>query len=163
MITFYKLVLPKILLISIILMSCKKKNNTPPEPIPDYNNFKITSLKLTEMPFLDQNSSGWDPFDGPDVFFNITDGTNINFNGSSSKVNNVLTTNLPLNWNFSNSFQIQDITTNQYIDIWDYDTLDPNDFIGSVSFKLEDYKNGYPSTITKSNGSISITITGEWY
>jgi len=150
---------------SMTFVSCKKEETKPaePTPTPNYTNFKITSLKVTAIPFLDQNSNGWDPFDGPDVFFNITDGTNILLNGSSSRISDVLTSNLPLTWNFTNAYQITNITISQYITIWDYDSLDPNDFIGSIGFKLEEHKSGYPKTITKSDGNITVSITGDWY
>ncbi len=159
-------IISKLLLISLVVFSsCNKDETKPAEQVttPNYTNFKILTLKITAMPFLDLNSAGWDPFDGPDVYFNITDGSNILMNGSSSKMSDVLSSNLPLTWNFSVAHQITNITMTQFIEIWDYDTLDPNDFIGSVGFKLEDYKSGYPTSITKSNGGITVTITGNWY
>jgi hypothetical protein len=147
--------------ILIISSSCKKEDNS--QEIINYTNFKITSIKITSMSFLDQNNAGWDPFDGPDVFYSITDGTTTLLNGTNSKINDVLSSNLPLTWNLTVAHQITNISVTQYINIIDYDTLDPNDSIGSIGFKIDEHKSGYPKTITKSNGSLTITITGEWY
>lgn len=84
-------IVPLILLTTF--SSCKKSETKPEEtPLPNYTNFKITSIKITAMPFLDSGSSGWDPIDGPDVFFKITDGTNILLNASSSRFSDCLVT-----------------------------------------------------------------------
>lgn len=150
---------------ALFLTGCKKSEVKPEEtaPIQNYTNFKILSMSISAMPFLDSNSSGWDPNSGPDVFFNITNGSAILLSGSSSKFTDVQTSQLPMSWTFTNAHQITNITATQFIEIWDYDTIDPNDYIGSVGFKLEDHKSGYPKTITKTSGGITVSITGEWY
>ena len=116
------------------------------------------------MPFIDGSGAGWDPLDGPDVFFNIENAnSSIEVDGSGSKVNNVVSADLPLSWSFTNAFPITNLSATHYISIYDFDTLDPNDLVGEVGFTMSDLKSGYPTTVTKTVGSLTITIIGEWY
>jgi hypothetical protein len=151
-----------------LFTSCNKSESKPaepaPAPAPVYTNFKITSVKITAMPFLNGNNVSWDLADGPDVFFNMEDvNSNVLFNGSTSRYNNISQSSLPLNWNFGTAYAITNLGVTHFVTLYDYDTRDPNDLIGFVGFKMEDHKSGYPSTVTKSSGGISVTITGSWY
>lgn len=150
------------LLATTIISGCKKEE-TKPEI--NYTNFKILSVKVTAMPFLDPaDNTSWDPLDGPDVFFNMeTSGNAIVFDGSSSRINNIAPSNLPLTWNFVSAHNITNINVTQYVTLYDYDSVDPNDPIGYVGFTMSDHKSNYSKTITKSNMGITVTITGEWY
>ena len=156
---------PLLILCAVLLLtSCKKKNTEPEKPEPNYTNFKILTIKITAMPFLDASSTSWDPFDGPDVMFRMEDvNNNVLYDGTSSRFNDITTSSIPLGWTFVNAYGISNLGVTHYVTIYDYDTLDPNDLIGYVGFRMEDHKSGYPTTISKSNGPLSITITGEWY
>ena len=151
-------------LIALTFTNCKKEETKPAEATPaaqNYTNFKITSVKITAMSFVDGSSTSWDPLDGPDVFFNMEDvNSNVLFNGSGSPFNNISTTSIPLTWNFSSAYQITNTSVTHYVTVYDYDSLDPNDLIGYVGFKMDNHKSGYPTTISQTNGSLSITITG---
>lgn len=150
------------LLIIPLLFACQKDDTKPVDP--NYTNFKILSIKITEMPFLDANSAGWDPLDGPDVYFNMEDvNSNVLFNGSSSRFKDVLVSELPFSWSFVDAYQITNLTVTHFVTVYDFDTLDPNDEIGYVGFTLSEHKDGYPKSISKSRNGVNITITGEWY
>jgi len=152
------------LLSIIVLLTNCKKDETKPDTTVNYTNFKILSVKVTAMPFLNDQSTSWDFTTGPDVFFKIETANNaVLFDGTSSRFENVPTTGLPIAWNMVNAYQITNITVTHFITLYDYDTPDPDDEIGYVGFTMQDHKSGYPKTITKSNGDITITITGEWY
>ncbi len=153
------------LLLIITVASCKKKETKPTEtPQPNYTNFKILSVTLSAMPFLDGNSNNWDTFNGPDVFYNVeTTSGIILYNGSSSKFNDISASSIPINWEFVPAYQITNINATIHITLYDYDTPDPSDEIGYVSFTMNDYKSGYPKTITKTNNGVTIKLTGEWY
>lgn len=156
-----KIIILTITVGSIILNSCKKDSEAP---TPDYTNFKITSVKITAMPFLDGNSTSWDYTGGPDVFFNMEDvNNNVLLNGSSSRFSDISPSDLPLTWNLVSAYQITNISVTHYVTVYDFDTPDPNDLIGYVGFNMEDHKNGYPATISGTNGQLSVTITGNWY
>lgn len=143
-----------------VLNSCKKDSETTP----NYTNFKITSVKITAMPFLNENNNSWDLAAGPDVFFNMEDVNNtVLMNGSNSKISDISASSLPLIWNLTSAYQITNIAVTHFVTVYDYDTPDPDDLIGYVGFKMEDHKSGYPTTISATNGELSVTIVGSWY
>ena len=145
--------------IMIIFSACEKETTVAP-----LAKFKINSVKLVAMPALDNNNVGWDLFDDADVFFNIEDANHtIVYDGSSFKVGNLAQADLPVSWSLTSSYQINDINKLVYISVCDYDVLDANDPMGYVGFKMEDYVDGKPTSITKTNGALTITITGVWY
>ena len=159
-----KLLITSLLFVGISFFVSCKKETTKTEPAPNYTNFKITSVKLTAMPFVNGSSASWDVSDGPDVFFNMQNASGVVLSdGSASRVNNISAGSLPLSWTFPSSYAITNLATIHYVTVYDYDTLDPNDLIGYVGFKMDEHKTDYPTTITKSNGSLTIIITGSWY
>ena len=151
----------------IAFTGCKKDETQPDEPAPSpvvYTNFKITNVKITAMPFVDGSSASWDISNGPDVFFNMEDASsNVLFDGSGSTYNDISAGSLPLAWNFVTAYAITNTGVFHNVTVYDYDSLDPDDLIGYVEFKMDDHKSGYPTSISKSNGSLSVTITGSWY
>lgn len=152
--------------LSILMFnSCKKSD--PVTPAPNYTNFKITNVKVNSIPQIDPNGNDWDLGGYPDIYFNMEDVNNIVlFDGSGNPFTNV--TQLPISWNFTNSYQITNTSITHYVTVYD-DDLGPttsniyDELIGYVGFKMDDYKSGYQTTITKTNGSLSVTITGVWY
>lgn len=151
-----------LLTLIILLVSCKKEVKKPAGPT--YTNFKILSVKISALPFLDASATDWDPFDGPDIFFNMEDsGSNVLYNGSSQRFKDIDKTDLPLTWDFLTAYQITNLGVTHFVTVYDYDTIDPNDVVGYIGFTMTDHKNGYPKTITKTSGSLTISINGEWY
>lgn len=128
---------------------------------------KITKVTVTAMPFTDPSSgAGWDNSNGPDVFFNIVNSTNVILNGPSSKFSDVLISNLPLIWTYSNPYIINDLSSSIFIDLWDYDSLDPDDYINYVGFTMASYTSGaspYPSSVTNTQNGITVKLDLIWY
>ena len=149
--------------ICLMMSSCKKEEITPtPTPIISYSNFKITSIKLTEMSFLNANSSGWDNASGPDVFFELTD-VSSNLQRTGGQIDDISTSSLPLAWNFSTAFEINNLSANYYLNFYDHDDLDPDDYIGWVGLKMDSHKDKYPTSISLNQNGIKVTISGVWY
>lgn len=151
-----------LVLTAIILFSCKKKT-----PAVVYNNFKINSIQVTQIPFLD-GSSTWDPIinTDPDPFINIEDANNnILYDGSSDYKGNAALSSLPLSWTLASPYQITNTATTFNIAVYDLDTppVDANDLMARVSFKMDDHKSGYPSTFQIGTTGVNITVTGTWY
>jgi hypothetical protein len=139
------------------LVSCKKT-----EPAPNYTNFKITNVKINQVPSFDPNGNDWDFGGYPDIYFNMEDvNSNIYFDGTASTITNV--SQFPISWNFVSAYQITNTSVTQYVTVYDNDDVTADEEMGYVGFKMDDYKSGYQTTITKSNGSLSVTITGTWY
>lgn len=153
------------------LSSCSKEEVKPTEtktPIvtQNYTNFKITSIQVNSIPFVDSQSSSWDPFDGPDLFFNIENtNSDVLYDGSAGKLMDLSYSSFPVKWVFNSSYQVSNFEYNYFITLYDYDTAGANDNIGYVGFNFNQYKTNYPTSITKTStdGSISITINGNWY
>jgi hypothetical protein len=145
--------------IMISFSACEKE--TTVEPIAK---FKINTVRVDSMPALDNNNAGWDLFDDADVFFNIEDEnfTTV-YDGSSFKLGNLAQADLPASWALTSQYEIKDISKITYVALFDYDVLDDNDAMGYVGFKMQDYEAGKPTTITKSSGALTVTITGVWY
>ena len=147
-----------LLVILVILVNACKKNET------NYTNFKILNVKITAMSFLDANGKNWDPFDGPDVFYNMKGaGGSVLYDGTSQRYRDIDKGALPLTWDFLTAYQITNLGVTHYVTVYDYDTLDPNDLIGYIGFTMNEYIGGYPRTITKTSRDLTIVITGEWY
>jgi PKD repeat protein len=129
---------------------------------------KITKITITALPFITGTGAGWDPSDGPDVFFKITNQSNtVLFDAtSSSKVNDVAPSSLPIAWTLATPFEITDLTAPKFINLWDYDTFDADDNIGYVGFLMSNYTSGsnaYPQTVTQTQNGITITLNLTWY
>lgn len=128
---------------------------------------KITKITINDMPFVDGNGSSWDLSNGPDVFVNITDQSdNVLLDGESSRIDDVVSSDLPISWSLTTPFEITDFNVLRYIELWDYDSfLNPNDYIGSVGFTMKDYTSGnnpYPTNVTNSIGGITVKLDIEW-
>lgn len=146
----------------ILLLSCRKEEKKPAEPT--YTNFKILSVKVSALPFQGANATDWDPFDGPDIFFNMEDASGtVLYNGSSKRFKDIDKNDLPLTWDFLTAYQITNLDVTHFVTVYDYDTIDPNDLVGYIGFTMTNQKSGYPKTITKTSGALTVSITGEWY
>ena len=147
------------LALAITFSSCEKETTVAPVA-----KFKINSVRVDAMPAVDFNNAGWDLFDDADVFFNIEDENHTPYYlGSSYKVGNVAQADLPVSWSLTSQYDIKDISKITYFAVYDYDVLDENDAMGYVGFKMQDYEAGKPTTITKTSGALTVTITGVWY
>lgn len=127
---------------------------------------KITKVNITNIPFVDGTGSSWDFSTGPDVYFNITDiSNNILSSNSGSRVNDVTTSSLPLSWTFTTPFEIADINTSRFIDVWDFDSPDSDDNIGYVGFAFSNYTTGsnpYPSKVSNTQNGITVELNLTW-
>ena len=127
----------------------------------------ISKVTITNMPFVDDVSgSGWDPSDGPDTYIKITDKqNNVLIDGSGSILNDIVPSKLPLSWNITSGLTVTDFTSPIFVDLWDYDTFDPDDYIGYAGFNFSYYTSGanaYPSSITITQNGITAKLDISW-
>jgi PKD repeat protein len=121
----------------------------------------LKKVTITAMPFTDGSGAGWDTYNGPDVFIEITDANNTVYQ-TGTTVSDVTSSMLPLIWNWSTPWQFPSLTTDYYVDLTDYDTPDPNDYIGWCGpFKMSTYTT-YPTTMSKTANGITVTIEVQW-
>ena|SRR6218665_2453356 len=148
------------LLLVFALAGCTKRNSQL-----NYKNFKVLNVTLIAMPFSDSQGSAWDPFGGkPDVFFKIEGAASaVLYDGTGERRDDVSQSDLPLSWNFLKAYEIDNLEATHFVTIYDYDPIGDNDKIGHVGFTMNAHKSGYPRKITKSDGGVTVSITGEWY
>jgi len=127
---------------------------------------RITKVTITNFPLVDGNGSAWDTFSGPDAFFNFVNQSNtVLYAGTNLRKMDVTPAMLPLVYNLPTPHEITDLQTPQYLDLWDYDSPDPDDFINYVGFIMSDYtvgSNPYPSTISLNQNGIIMTLNLTW-
>ena len=117
------------LLAVVTFTSCNKEEVKPSETTTpkSYSNFKITSIRLNQIPFVDNTGSSWDTSSGPDLFYKLTDvGSNVYSTGS--QFDDLTSPELPLLWNFSQAFSITNLNTTFFVQFYDHDDLDPDDY-----------------------------------
>lgn len=122
------------------------------DPIPSFETVKIDRILVTGFP-----NSNWDISNGPDIYITISDQNNNRFY-TSFETSNVTAANLPLECypNFSFSKNII-----RYIDLWDADSPDEDDYMGWVSFNPSAYS-GYPETVTLNANLITVQLNLSW-
>lgn len=112
----------------------------------------LQNVIVDEIPFVDANGGGWDLTNGPDVFFTIIDSIgNVIIDGSSSRVENVTLSMLPLSWTSNPELEYLKSSWNKtyFIRVWDWDSTG-DDLIGTTnSFKIIQQVNAnYPTTVS---------------
>ncbi len=126
----------------------------------------LTKVLLSEMPFLDPSGSGWDPFNGPDVYFTLLSPNPTNtILYTSGQYADLFATQLPKTWNLSPSVTITDFVNFYFIRLWDDDAIDADDKIADVSFKLDSYTTGsgaYPSSIVRTQNNATVVLYFTW-
>lgn len=162
-----KIILPVLILIGIST-GCKKDDAIPTPPEPTYSKVKIT--KVTVIQFQDTDNSGyaWDDIDDADLYFEIT------YAGTSNSIfkldpslryYDVTNSDVPLSWSFSPNLLISSLSSPIDVDLWDYDNLNNDDYIGSCSYNFSNYTTGsnkYPPSITTQTGDNIIKLDLVW-
>lgn len=105
----------------------------------------ITSIRVTKFLPTDDNGAGWDLSSGADIFVSI------DYNGAEIYESDIFYENADPNFTYSFS-PTQNLSFENPLDrytIWiiDYDTLDPNDYIGGIEFSPYSANNGFPEML----------------
>ena len=131
-----------------------------------YTKAILTKVEVYDMPFIDASGSGWDPFDGPDLGFQLLSPNPTNaILYTSGQFANVVASQLPKAWSLSPQYTITDFVNFHFIRLWDYDTFDANDKIADVSFELDSYTTGpdaYPASIVESQNNATVVLYFNW-
>lgn len=155
------------LMFVVLFFSCSKdeESNVPLEVVK--TKYKITSVTITQMPFLNSNSFLWDGINGPDVFLAMV--VNNNLVNNTISTNNLTISGIPLLWNLSTPYQSTDFNSPLYVYVIDDDINDipssSNETIGIVPFYMLEYTVGatkYPSTVSKTINGVTIKLNLTW-
>lgn len=132
--------------------------------LPGYTKVTITKITLYSMPGNKSNGTGWDPFDGPDVYLTITDSLDVvKWDGSGAIANNLSSSLFPVA--FSCNYWATNFYATRYIDLWDFDTFGANEYINWVSFipsKYINLPNPYPANVTLTENQITVKLDLLW-
>ncbi|MBP6754617.1 MAG: hypothetical protein KA210_00620 [Bacteroidia bacterium] len=151
----------------VLFFNCSKdeENNIPIEVVK--TKYKITSVTITQMPFLNSNGFLWDGINGPDVFLALV--INNSIVNYTSPLINISNADIPLPWNLTTPYQSSDFNSPVYIHVMDNDVNDfpstSNQTIGIVSFYMLEYTVGatkYPSTVTKTINGVTVKLNLTW-
>ena len=160
-------------LIVLSLFSCSKSDPVSNNTTPSYTKVSINKVTIVSFPSNDAGNT-WDPLlEGydPDVYFQFTySGTTtlIYDWGTSSRKENLVSSDLPWGYYMLNGQAIYthyNLSQSIDIDLWDYDTLDSDDYMGTATFNIANYTTGankYPSSIIVTSGATSIQLSLTW-
>ncbi len=121
---------------------------------------KINKITVTSYPTT-SGGSLWDPSSNADVYISINSGTTANntdfITGYYSDV-----TGGSLTYQTDFPATINTPGNNWTFSIWDYDTVDADDFMTGFYFKPNSKASGFPSTFTVSTTSLTMVFYVEW-
>lgn len=122
----------------------------------------ITDVFVENFPPTDAGA-GWDLTSGAELYVVVYKGTNVLFN-SPSYYNNA-TNGTSYEFTPSSPINVLYPSDNYTIELWDYDTPDPDDFMGGITFTpYYSSTNGFPSQIEYTAGQIKVklSVTYTW-
>jgi PKD repeat protein len=127
----------------------------------------IERIIVDQIPFTDTSGVSWDYLNGPDLYPDIYDNSNILVDLTSNHVTDIGTSELPLTWTLAPKYEITDWSKVYFVRLWDYDPLDSNDFIGSPNgFIINNVisNSTYPTTVSlqNSSGTIRVRVILKW-
>jgi PKD repeat protein len=135
---------------------------------------KIMSVRITAFPLTKPNGGTWDDFpsSGPDVYIKITDDGSTTFYKWPFVYNNVVASNLPLNFVIENSSSVATpliITSANFskkiaLELWDLDTF-VDEVITGLVFAPSSLTTGataYPTTYTATVSGLTAVFTLKW-
>jgi hypothetical protein len=108
---------------------------------------RINSIRVTGWNPTD-NGAGWDLTSGPDIYVLIRrSGTTVYTSATYTDASSQL--------NFNTNIEITGMSSTYDISIYDFDSLDSDDFMGGFTFVPYSSDNGFPSIITIQNSSVN--------
>jgi hypothetical protein len=152
------------------LMGCSKDT----ELSKSYTRVGISKLTIVNYPQVNDNGDDWDSsLSGvyPDVYFRLTKSGTVDALytlATSSRLENLRVVDLPRSWadpNGGTFYVLGDLNQAVDVNLYDYDSINSDEYIGTVTVDFGDYTSGsskYPSTITKTSGSVSVKLEVVW-
>lgn len=124
-------------------------------PIPTKAKLKAVQLNTISL-------SGWDVGSGPDIGFNMYNGSTLKYANKEIKLD-VVASMLPLNWTISNAVSIGNIPADKITISFFDDDNGVGSVMGNIEFSLEELSvNSYPETVKLKSGTIDCVLTFEY-
>ncbi|MGE0561966.1 MAG: hypothetical protein AB7O47_09130 [Flavobacteriales bacterium] len=169
-----KTVVMLVVLSGILATGCSKdKENdpvpaTPTTPVPQLTKFGIATVTVEVF----DNSTTYDAGGYFDLYFNITDGTNVLLDNYSSRLTNKTALDFPIMFSYASGwtnspFVTYDINGTFFINLFDDDREDTPvgtyEYIGGVAFDLSQYSQTRPEFIYGNFNGTYIKLHCIWY
>lgn len=124
----------------------------------------LQKLMINAFPSVDGNGVSWDTGSWPDVYFTVSDSvTNILYT-VPTYFEDLNPANLPVEWTLNPEVQFLNWSKTYYIDLWDYDPVGGDDYMGFTNgFKINQLTT-FPTTLNLQNtsGTIRVRLTLRW-
>lgn len=121
----------------------------------------ITSINVTNYPIVNASGGGWDLSTGADPYLAFSLGTSSSAADWITNYYNNVTGNA-IYYTLTTPKVITNLSANWTLGCWDYDSPDPDNFMGGIYFTPNNYKSGFPSSFTISSASFSFTLYVTW-
>ena len=124
----------------------------------------ITKVQVTRFPATDAGGAGWDPTSGPELYPKISLGSSTIYSSSTYYID-ASTSLVPYDFTPSPYIELTSPTSQYTIEAYDYDTLDPDDWMGGIYFYPYSSTGGFPSTIIIDGGgsvAFKLYVTYTW-
>lgn len=145
-------------LFAVVLFPSCKKDNVKIEP----KEMIIKAITLEKYPSARVDGSGWDAFDGPDIYLTFDRGENANANSSITGVNANIALNQSVHFALTNPILVNDLDQRYVLGIFDSDGLGYQEYIGGIAFTPSSKKENLPNTVTLDVGSMTMTLNVTW-
>lgn len=94
----------------------------------------IDQVTLLAMPFVDQGGIAWDFTSGPDPYFYlVASPTTVAVTTRTTAAADITPGSLPITWVLSPAFEIADFQQGYFLQLNEFDPLDPDDIVGTTS------------------------------
>lgn len=141
--------------------------------LPAFTRVGISGVNILNYPATKTNGDNWDSAASgtfPDVYFEITisNSSSLYLLPASSRIENLRVADLPRGWSNPNGtafYTHNNLSQLIDVDLYDYESVGTDEYMGTATFNLRDYittTNPYPSSVTITNGSISIRLAINW-
>lgn len=137
-----------------------------------YTKCFITSVTINSIPFTDGSGAGWDISSGPDVFIKIAkyngpSAPMVVYDGTAKRISDMTLNMFPTTFTLATPIEVTDFDFGHLIQMWDYDTPDPDDLIGNTGYaainSAKTTSNPYPTSISVSDDKqISVKVNYKW-
>jgi hypothetical protein len=125
------------------------------------SSMRITNIKVTRFPPTDSNGGGWDFSSGGDIYVTMSY-NNSNIYSHPSHYENA-NTNFTYDFAPNTNLNITNPTNKYVVSVFDYDSLDADDFMGGIEFTPYSSLNGFPTQINlDAGGTVAFQLTVEY-
>ena len=121
------------------------------------SSLRINSVRVAGFPATTSTGGGWDFSSGADLILTIQGG-GVTIYDSPNIFEDA---NPSIAYNFTQGFPItiNNVTTQHSIFVSDFDSFDPNDFMGGFNFNPYNQDGGFPDPLIITNSSTNLTFT----